>query len=261
MIDTAEQLILLSVALFANALSAMAGGGAGLLQLPALIFLGLPFSIALATHKIATVALGAGATLKHSRERHLQLNFALLMLGCGLPGVILGARVILDIPEYTAKISLGILTIGLGIYSYLKKQLGQNYRPQQRNIRGYIGGGLGLFLLGFFNGSLTSGTGLFVTMWLIAWFGFDYKRATAYTMILVGLFWNGTGALTLAMLAEVQWDWLPMLLLGSIVGGYWGAHIAVKYGNPFIKRVFEAITVLVGLSLILHTLFGATPTL
>jgi Predicted permeases len=123
MIDIAEQIILLTVALFANALSAMAGGGAGLLQLPALIFLGLPFSIALATHKIATVALGAGATLKHSRERHLQLNFALLMLGCGLPGVILGARVILDIPEYTAKISLGILTIGLGIYSYLKNNL------------------------------------------------------------------------------------------------------------------------------------------
>ncbi|WP_075185920.1 sulfite exporter TauE/SafE family protein [Teredinibacter haidensis] len=253
MIDIAEHALLLVVALISNMVSAMAGGGAGLLQLPALIFLGLPFSMALATHKIATVALGAGATLKHAREHNTRLPFALLMLGAGIPGVIIGANIILSIPENMAKIALGILTIGLGTYSFFKKQLGQNYLPRHRNLKGYLAGGLGLFVLGFFNGSLTSGTGLFVTMWLIAWFGYDYKRATAYTMILVGLFWNGTGALTLALLTPVRWEWLPMLLLGSLLGGYGGAHIAVKYGNPLIKRVFEAVTIMVGLSLIAST--------
>jgi len=248
-----EQVLLFLVALVANSLSSMAGGGAGLLQLPALIFLGLPFSMALATHKIATVALGAGATLKHAREHHTQLPFSLLMLGAGLPGVVIGANVILNIPETASRIALGILTIGLGVYSYFKKKLGQQFTPRHRDPMGLAVGAGGLFALGFFNGSLTSGTGLFVTMWLIAWFGFDYKRATAYTMILVGLFWNGTGALTLALLTPVRWEWLPMLLLGSLLGGYAGAHIAIKYGNPLIKRVFEVITVLVGLSLISST--------
>ena len=56
-----EQLLLFVVSTVANTFSAYAGGGAGLLQLPALIFLGLPFAIALATHKIASVALGIGA--------------------------------------------------------------------------------------------------------------------------------------------------------------------------------------------------------
>src|SRR5690554_7490704 len=69
--DYTEQLILFVVAFLANWFSALAGGGAGLIQLPALIFLGLPFPLALATHKIATVALGAGATLRHVREGHL----------------------------------------------------------------------------------------------------------------------------------------------------------------------------------------------
>ena len=45
-----EQFILFCVSLLANLFSAFAGGGAGLLQLPALIFLGLPFGVALATH-------------------------------------------------------------------------------------------------------------------------------------------------------------------------------------------------------------------
>ncbi|MDH5778123.1 MAG: sulfite exporter TauE/SafE family protein, partial [Gammaproteobacteria bacterium] len=60
-----DQVLLFIISLIANAFSAFVGGGAGLLQLPALIFLGLAFSVALATHKLATVALGIGATLRH----------------------------------------------------------------------------------------------------------------------------------------------------------------------------------------------------
>lgn len=245
-----EQLFLFVIATVANALSAMAGGGAGLLQLPALIFLGLPFSVALATHKIATVALGVGASIKHAKERNTLWVFVLIMLCAGLPGVITGANTILRIPESFAQIALGLLTMALGIYSYFKKQLGQTEHARNRDLRGYILGAIGLFFLGFFNGSLTSGTGLFVTIWLISWFGMDFKRATAHTMILVGIFWNGTGALTLALLAPVQWSWLPALLAGSVLGGYAGAHIAIKYGNPLIKRVFEVITFCTGIALI-----------
>ncbi len=245
-----DHILLFIVSLIANVLSAMAGGGAGLLQFPALIFLGLNFSVALATHKIATVALGIGATIKHSKEKNTEWPFILLLLFGGLPGVVAGATLVLELPEKLAKTLLGVLTVALGVYSYLKKQLGQQYAPKNRTRGGIIIGGVGLFFLGVFNGSLTSGTGLFVTIWLVSWFGFDYKRAVAYTMILVGIFWNGAGALTLALQAPVKWSWLPMLLLGSLLGGYFGAHIATRYGNPLIKRVFETITVLVGLSLI-----------
>ncbi|MGV6826278.1 MAG: TSUP family transporter, partial [bacterium] len=63
-----DQLFLFLASLVANLFSAFAGGGAGLLQLPVLIFLGLPFGIALATHKVASVALGVGATLRHVKE-------------------------------------------------------------------------------------------------------------------------------------------------------------------------------------------------
>lgn len=249
-----EQSYLFLISLVANTLSAMAGGGAGLLQFPALIFLGLPFTVALATHKIATVALGIGASLKHSKEKHLILTFSLFILICGLPGVILGANSIIYIPEIIAKLSLGLLTTGLGIFSFFKPKLGQEYCPKEKtSMRMAIGGSV-LFLLGFFNGSLTSGTGLFVTIWLISWFGLDFKRATAYTMILVGLFWNGSGAITLALIAPVQWSWLPALILGSLFGGYIGATLAIKYGNPLIKRIFEAVTIAVGLSLIATSL-------
>jgi len=219
--------------------------------LPILIFLGLPFGIALATHKVASVALGVGATVRHMREGSLERRFVLFILATGLPGVVLGASVILQVPGRSAEIALGMLTLGLGVYSFLKKDLGQ--QAQLRNQRGWQlwFGGAVLFLIGGLNGSLTSGTGLFVTLWLVRWFGADYKTAVAYTLVLVGMFWNGTGAITLGLLGEIRWDWLPALLAGSLLGGYLGAHLSISKGNRWVKRVFEVVTALVGIKLIL----------
>ena len=246
-----DHALIFIISLLANAFSALSGGGAGLIQLPVLIFLGLPFGIALATHKVASVALGIGATLRHLRESHLERQFALFMILTGVPGVILGASVILKVPDRSAQVALGILTTGLGIYSIFSPQLGQQFRPAHRDKRGYIIGGTGLFLVGLLNGSLTSGTGLFATLWLIRWFGLDYKRAVAYTLVLVGMFWNGAGAVTLGLLGEIYWPWLPALLLGSVIGGYLGAHLAIVKGNKVIKRAFEVVTLLIGLKLVI----------
>ena len=170
-----DHAVIFVISLLANVFSALSGGGAGLIQLPLLIFLGLPFGVALATHKIATVALGIGATIRHLRENQLERQFALFMIATGVPGVILGASFILQVPDRAAQISLGILTMGLGIYSIFSPQLGQQYTPAHRDSSGYVIGGVTLFLIGVLNGSLTSGTGLFVTLWLIRWFGMDYK--------------------------------------------------------------------------------------
>jgi len=246
-----EQFILFAVSLVANLFSAFSGGGAGLIQLPALIFLGLPFAIALATHKVASVALGIGATLRHLRERSLERRLVMYILAAGLPGVVLGANIILFVPGRMAEIALGFLTSGLGIYSWMNPHLGQNVLAANRDRRGILVGGLVLFAIGALNGSLTSGTGLFVTLWLVRWFGLDYKRAIAHTLVLVGVFWNGAGAITLGILGEIHWGWLPALLLGSLIGGYLGAHLAIRSGNRWIKRAFEIVTLLVGVKLIL----------
>ncbi|MFQ5644033.1 MAG: sulfite exporter TauE/SafE family protein, partial [Thiogranum sp.] len=202
-------------------------------------------------HKVASVALGIGATVRHLREGGLEKNLSLFILATGLPGVVLGANVIIDIPGRTAEIALGVLTAGLGLYSWLNPGLGQDNTIRHRDFSGFLTGGAGLFGIGVLNGSLTSGTGLFVTLWLVRWFGFDYRRAVAYTLILVGVFWNGTGAVTLGLLAEIRWSWIPVLLLGSLLGGYFGAHLAIKKGNRWIKRAFELITLVIGLKLVI----------
>lgn len=253
LVSIVELLVLFLVSLVANLLSALAGGGAGLLQLPALLHLGLPFAVALATHKIASVALGVGATLRHWQSGKFNWRFSFYILMAGLPGVWLGTQIIVKIPEFWASCALGVLTLGLGLYSIFKPNLGLTPQRLHRDIYGLTVGGVGLFSIGVLNGSLTSGTGLFVTLWLVRWFGLDFTRAVSYTLILVGLFWNGLGAVFLAQQTTVAWSWLPALLLGSLLGGYLGAHWALLQGNTWVKRSFEGLTLIVGLSLVIKS--------
>jgi len=182
---------------------------------------------------------------------HLERRFSLIILGAGLPGVVLGAVTILQIPERIATLALGVLTLGLGLVFGV--QAPARHGPHAKKPAGaaLIGGMAGLFVVGFLNGSITSGTGLFPHIWLIRYFGLDYTRAVAYTLILCGLLWNGTGALILGAIGTVAWDWMPALLAGSIIGGYLGSHLAIRKGNLWIKRAFEIVTILIGLKLIL----------
>jgi len=163
----------------------------------------------------------------------------------------LGAYIIIGVDDRLAEIALGIMTLGLSLYSWFKPQLGMDHQKKNRHVMGWILGGLGLSVIGFANGALSAGTGLFATMWLVKWFGLNYKQAVGHTLIAVGLFWNASGALTMGFMAQIQWDWLVALVLGSLVGGYVGAHYAIKMGSGWIKRAYEIITLIVGLKLIM----------
>ncbi|KIN12309.1 sulfite exporter TauE/SafE family protein [Vibrio mytili] len=250
--DWLDTLTLFLGSLIANTLASLSGGGAGLLQFPLLIFLGLPFSVALGTHKVASVALGLGAASTHLRAGTIQRSIALYLILTGSIGVVIGANVIVHIPDAIAETSLGIMILALGIYSRFKKQLGQQEVKRHRDRLGWAIGGVVIMLIGIINGSLTAGSGLLVTLFLVRWFGFDYKTAVAYTMICVGLFWNGIGGAAVVQAgAPIHWAWLPVLLVSSFLGGSLGAWAATRYSNHVIKIAFEILTFAVGIKLLI----------
>lgn len=62
--EIVNQSVLFLVTFVANLFASVSGGGAGFIQFPMLILLGLPFATALGTHKVAVVFLGIGAMSK-----------------------------------------------------------------------------------------------------------------------------------------------------------------------------------------------------
>lgn len=249
-----QQLLLLSTGFTASFFSALAGGGAGLVQFPALIALGLPFTLAIVTHKVAVVALGVGSSTKLLRSYAFDWRFIALMLVAGVPGLILGNLSALQIPAAPGKVLFGITNIAMAVYSIRRPGFGVSSIPHNREGRGlWIGTGLMAFV-GFLCGVFPSGPGLFATLVFLRWFGFDYQGAVASTMLMVGLVWNSIAGVTVALAAPVRWDWIPALALGGVLGGYFGSSLAMLKGNRFIKRAFETVTLLMGAWLLLQGL-------
>lgn len=246
-----ENFTLFLISVISNLFSAFSGGGAGVIQLPAILLLfELSFIKALASHKIATVALGIGASLRFLKEKKINKNFFVGSLIIGIPGVILGANFISYIDDYHAKISLGLLIILISIYSYIKREHGLYTEKSNLSINKFIFSWIIIFIIGFINGSLSAGTGLLFTIWLVMWHKMSYKEAIIYTLVIVGFFYNLCGAITLATYTNVYWDILPSLIIGSLIGGYLGAHISLSKDNNTIRTIYQIVTMIVGLKLI-----------
>ena len=242
------------ISFVSNTFSAVSGGGAGLLQLPALILSGIPYYQALACHKLATVALGLGGSLRNYKSLKNDIYVAWQILIFGLPGVFLGASIVEFISEEYLYLTLGIISILLAFYSFLKSNLGLSSGINELNLIHKIRFFILIFLIGILNGSISSGTGLLVTILLIKNFKMDFIRAISMTFFTVGIFWNFTGAILLSKLGSFSSDILFLLIIGSFTGGYLGAHLSRIKGNKLIKRTFTSVCLFVGLSLFIKSM-------
>ena len=240
-----EYLSLLLISFLSNLFSAFSGGGAGIIQLPAILLLfEISFPVALATHKISTVLLGLGATLKFfekSKPSRKLLNEGIII---GLPAVIIGAYSISFINENLARQFLGLLILIVFFLSFTKSNNQGRIEPNPLIVYP------SLFIIGLLNGSLSAGTGLLYTIMLTKLYGYTYKEAIGYTLLVVGLFYNLVGATVLYVISSIDVSILPILLFGSFAGGYVGAMVAIKKSNVLIKTAYQLVTLIVAYKLL-----------
>lgn len=75
---------------------------------------------------LSAFAVG-GASLRDGREQNLDSRFIVLLIFAGVPGVLSGTQVVLFIPDRAGMFALGLLTMGLGIDSFI-------HRAEVKNI-------------------------------------------------------------------------------------------------------------------------------
>ena len=246
-------LLIFLISFISNTFSAISGGGAGLIQLPALLLSGIPYYQALATHKVATVALGLGGSIRNFKYLRNDLYVLSQILFFGTPGVVLGSSIVKFLSEEFLYLILGILSIFLSLYSFLKPGLGLSSTEKSDNFPLKLKFIVPIFFIGILNGSVSSGTGLLVTILLIKTYEMDFLRAVSLTFFSVGIFWNAIGAFFLSRIGSIPTNLLLILILGSFTGGYFGAHLSNLKGNKLIKNTFTIVCLFVGLSLLIKS--------
>ena len=76
----------------------------------------------------------------------------------------------------------------MAIYSFYESDFGLSSGNNELNLIQKIKFITFIFLIGFLNGSISSGTGLLVTILLIKTFKMDFLRAISLTFFTVGIF-------------------------------------------------------------------------
>ena len=252
--DIYHNVFIFLISFFSNTFSAVSGGGAGLIQLPALLLSGIPYYQALATHKVATVALGLGGSIRNYKNLKKDIYVSWQIIFFGIPGVILGTSIVKFLSEQYLYFVLGLFSIVLALYSSLKPNLGLISSDDNINFNLRLKFVIPIFFIGILNGSVSSGTGLLVTILLLKIFKMDFLRAISLTFFTVGIFWNAIGAFFLIRIGSIPTNLLLILILGSFTGGYFGAHLSNLKGNKLIKKTFTVLCLLVGISLLIKSI-------
>jgi uncharacterized protein len=98
-------------------LVAMTSVGSGSVLLSALaLFYPLPAATLVGTDLVHALLLSSAATIGHLSAGRVDVPLALAILAGGIPGVLLGARLAVTVPERRLRAGLAVLLIGLGIH-------------------------------------------------------------------------------------------------------------------------------------------------
>jgi uncharacterized membrane protein YfcA len=253
-IDLAFILLTFAASFAACFFSSLSGGGAGLILLPILLFTGLPFINALASHKLAVGFIGIGSTARYLREKLIDWRVFWWTAIIGTPFVILGTRFAAEIPGEVMRPLVGGVIIAMVGISLIPKARHKEIAEVVLNRRTLVLGSLLLIPAAFYSGWISAGSGVFTTfiyLWLLK---YDQLHATAMTLSADGIFWNGVGAAAHVVMGHVVWPLAPGLILGALLGSYLGASVGIAKGNRFLRTMFLGTAVVTGVILLLPTI-------
>jgi hypothetical protein len=237
-------LLLLSIGFFANFIGGMIGGG-GLISSPTLLFLGLPPQVAIATDRFSSIGQ-CTSILKYYKNKKINYKFLIPLSIITIIGTLIGSFLLININK-----SILIKTIGIVIILLLPIILVKKVGLIKKKLNFYmiIIGYLLYFLIAIYGSFIGAGTGILTTIVLISFFGLTYLEANGNFSVLWFII-SVISTVIFAFQGIIRYDYGFILLIGSLIGGYTGAHIAIKKGDKFVKILFIILVFISGIKLI-----------
>ena len=231
-------LFLCIAAFFAGFIDAVIGGG-GLIQSPvALVLLpNIPVSSIMGSLKIPAFCGTSFASYQYLKKVKLNWHLFMIMALVAFCASFLGSNLLTMVANDFMKPVLLLVLIFLAIYTFTKKDFGQvevkNRSPKMQLFYGVLIS----FIVGFYDGFIGPGTGIFFVVCFVSILGFDFLHASTNGKM-VNLATN-FGSITLfAIKGKIIWAIaLPMAFCNAF-GGWIGAKLALKNGNSFIRIFF-----------------------
>ena len=252
--------ILPLVGLIIGLFGTMVGGGGGFFFLPVLtLVLNVPAQTAVITSLVATLPICIVGSLGHYRKNNLNFNVALILIGGGIIGAFVGAKITGWITEEQLKIAFGIYSILIALNMVLNTRRKQKTADEtEKEDAGYgflkiaKGSSFGL-VAGLITGTFgTSGTAPVIAGLFSLKVPFKIVIGTSLIVVLVNTIF-AVGAHFL--IGRIDLTLVFFLTAGSAVGAVAGPKLISKIKLDRAEKSagywYAAIMVIIGVLMII----------
>lgn len=240
------EIALCGIAFLAGFVDAVAGGG-GLIQIPALLVLMPDQAIAtlFGTNKCVSICGTSAAVWRYSRNMEVPWTSVLPTVIAALAAGYAGAATVSHVDPSIMRPIVLVAIVAVLAYTLWKKDLGSLHAPHL-STRGQVVAGLATgAAIGFYDGLVGPGTGSFLVLAFVGVFGFSFLHASASAKI-VNVVTNLAALLYFVPHGHVLWKLALPMAVCNVGGGLIGAHLALRHGAGFVRRLFlVVVTVLI----------------
>ena len=237
----------LVVGFLASMVSAISTGGA-LINIPGLIFLGFNPVTAIATSRLSAIAGSLSALYRYHKSKQILWHILPTLLVISVIGGLIGPKLLMQIDAATLEPTIGIILLLMLPVLFINNKFGvttKSVTPRYKVLSWAI-----LLLIMAFSTMFGIGGGTFLLYALIYFFGMTLTQANA-TGQAMWLFGTMSAFVSYASQGVVDYSLAIPLVIGSIIGGYTGAHIAIKKGSSWVKWLLAIVIVLSSIKLII----------
>jgi len=232
--------ICVTAAFLAGFVDAVAGGG-GLIQLPVLLwtFPAAPLASILGTNK--AVSIVGTSTAANTYRKQIQVNAKLLipMMSAAFIGSLFGALLATNVSREMFEPIILVILIAVGFFTLIRPDFGK--LETKREASPFLAPLVGL-AIGFYDGLIGPGTGMFLLFSLVTVIGTSFLGASAVAKF-VNVATNLAALIIFIPGGHVLWGVAALMAPANLLGGYLGARTALDRGSSFVRLVFLAMLV------------------
>jgi uncharacterized protein len=247
-----DAILIVFAGLGAGAINGVVGSGT-LITFPTLVAMGYPPVTATMSNAVGLVAGNVSSTWSYRRELRGQWDRLRWQIPASILGAILGAWLLLHLPEkvFTTVVPvLLILALILVVVGPRIQAWAQGRAEKAGRSADDISAGrmailvLSTFAIGIYGGYFTAAQGILMVGVMGALLPESIQRMNAAKNLLI-LLVNVVAALAFTLVAfhRINWSVAGLISVGSVVGGWLG----VRYGRRLSPNTLRAIIVVVGL--------------
>jgi len=217
-------------------------GGASLITIPTLIILGLSPHVAIGTDRFGVIGIGTAGLYEFHRKKMIDYRLSFLMALPTLLGAIVGANLVLAVPENLLLIIIVVTNVFCLVYLVLNPRIGLEAKDPGTSSLRYILGGVSCFVIGIYGGFYGAMAATFLAYVLIMGFGQTFIQ-TAANIKVASVCFTTSAAVVFVLNGSVDLPLGLAMFCGCLCGSYLGAHFSDRIGNLWIKRFFIAVLI------------------